>query len=421
MYIVKIINNDKIYVQKKDLELIFKSTDSIQIPSKIAEIYKENIDKNDIDFITFSEKNIIDYLNKFWFIINYTDYVNISLLESVHFYIEDLQKLRTMRIEYDKHKFFKEEKFINDWFDYFLYEGEYIYYIPNRVECKKYPIDFQLLFNKIMDILELNHYKSGNSKLKLPEEVQKPIYYTKKQLQKIYYEVLSENLSFVELKPYEKQLYSIFTRIDYSPNILEIIRKIIILNKYNTINFIDDNLLDLLLHITGNKSKFQEDSFCIIDYIYAIGYNNFENFESKIVLENDLKIIMKIIDYIGRVELKDVYIERLSKYNHVLAEIVRAMKKSEYSFEKSFCVNDIFLNILTYIYFNPNIINYDYDFIIEVYNYIDSHEKEIVNYIGYDINKNNQFHKSFVKIFNVSNSLLIHLYNNTKKKILKKN
>ena len=57
-----------------------------------------------------------------------------------------------MRIEYDKHKFFKEEKFINDWFDYFLYEGEYIYYIPNRVECKKYPIDFQLLFNKIMDI-----------------------------------------------------------------------------------------------------------------------------------------------------------------------------------------------------------------------------------------------------------------------------
>ena len=68
---MKIINNDKIYVQKKDLDLIFKSIDIIQMPSKITEIYKENIDKNDIDFITFTEKNIIDYLNKFWFIINY--------------------------------------------------------------------------------------------------------------------------------------------------------------------------------------------------------------------------------------------------------------------------------------------------------------------------------------------------------------
>ena len=179
-----------------------------------------------------------------------------------------------------------------------------------------------MLYNKVIDIIDLRDYNCGSSKLKLPKEIIKPVYYSKKQLQQIYYEVLSDNLSFEELKPYHRQLYSIFTKIDYTPDILEMIRKIILLHKYNTVDFINDELLDILLHIEGQKTKFQESTMFLIDYLYAIGYNNFENFESKIILENDLKIVKKIIDFIGRVNLEDKYIEQLSKYNYVLANII---------------------------------------------------------------------------------------------------
>ena len=53
---MKIITNDRTYIQKKDLELIFKSTNSEDIPKNILKKYKENIDIQDLDFIFFEDK-----------------------------------------------------------------------------------------------------------------------------------------------------------------------------------------------------------------------------------------------------------------------------------------------------------------------------------------------------------------------------
>lgn len=408
---MKILIENKMYVQKKDLDLIFKTCDVEDIPDNLINEYNKHKEKTDFSFITFFDNNTIDFINDFWFIIDYKDFADLTYLDYTDFYISDLNKLRAKRIEYDKHKFLDDKKEYNSWLEEALHDMKYVFYIPKREELKNYPLDFQLLYNKVIDIIDLRNYNCGSSKLKLPKEIIKPVYYSKKQLQQIYYEVLSDNLSFEELKPYKEQLYSIFSKIDYSPDILEMIRKIILLHKYNTVDFINDELLDILLHVEGKKTKFQESTMFLIDYLYAIGYNNFENFESKIILENDLKIVKKIIDFIGRVNLEDKYIEQLSKYNYVLANIILAMKKSDYSFRNPYYINDIFLNILVYIYFRPNVINYNFDFIPEVYNYINDNHIDIANYIDYDLNSRDIYKQHFIKYFNGANNLLINLYN----------
>ena len=140
----------------------------------------------------------------------------------------------------------------------------------------------------------------------------------------------------------------------------------------NTIDFINDDLLNLVLHIEGKKTKFEEATSDLIDYLYAIGYNKFENFDSKIILEKDLKIIKKIIDYNGRVNLEDKYIEELSNYNYILAELIRTLNKCNYSSNNSRIVRDIFSHMTVFVYFNPSVINYDYDFLIYVYDYINN-------------------------------------------------
>lgn len=410
---IKIIKDNKFYLQKKDLELIIKIVNKEEIPINLIEKYKESLDKKDLEFIIFDDINDLEFINNFWFIIDYKDFKDLTYLENTAFHISDLNKLRSMRIEYDKHKFLDEKKEFSSWLREALHNMQSAFYIPKREELKNYPLDFQLLYNKVIDIIDLRDYNCGSFKLELPKEVTKSIYYTKKQLQQIYYEVLSENLTFEELKPYQEQLYSIFSKIDYTPDILEVIKKIILLNKYNTVDFINDELLDILLHVEGKKTKFQGSGSAIhlIDYLYAIGYNNFENFESKIMLENDLKIVKKIIAYIGSVNLDDTYIEKLSKYNCVLANIISAMKKSGYSFRDPDYINDIFKNILVYIYFRPNVINYEYDFITYVYNYINDNHKDIANFIGYDFNSRNTNNQNFIKYFNGANNLLINLYN----------
>lgn len=407
---MKIITDNKIYIQKKDLKLIFNTTNSEKIPNNIIAKYKESTDKKDLDFIVFEDIKEVDFLNGFWFIINYNDIIDFTWLEITDYNYRDLQTLRKMRVEYDKHKFISEKKAYADWMDMYLDEMDYYLHLPKGSDVKNYPLEFQLLYNKVSDVQELNYYKDGISELVLPEEVFKPIRYSKKQLQQIYYEVLSENLTFKELKPYEKQLYSIFTRINYTPDILNMIRKISLISKHNTIDFINDDLLDILLHVEGKKTKFEQSTMFLIDYLYVIGYNKFENFESKIILENDLKIIKKVIHYIGRSNLEDNYLEKLSNYNPILAKIITVLKKCNYSSNYSRFARDIFRNILTFVYFKPNVINYDYDFLSYVYEYINNNIYEIVEFIGYDKEKWDINNEHFIKYFNRANSLLMHLY-----------
>lgn len=408
---MKIITNNKIYIQKKDLKLIFKTTNNEKIPNNIIEKYKENIGINDLDFIFFEDRKEIDFLNSFWFIINYNDIIDFNDLEIIDYYYSDLQNLRKMRIEYDKHKFLPEKKQYTNFIDWLIEQANYDNYIPNKNEVKNYPLDFQLLYNKVSDVMELNHFKNGQSKLELPEEIFKPVRYTKKQLQQIYYEILGENLTFEELKPYEKQLYCIFTRINYTPEILNMIRKIMIINRYNTIDFINDDLLNIILRIEGKKTKFEESTMYLIDYLYAIGYNKFENFDSKIILEKDLKIIKKIIGYIAQANLEDIYIEKLSNYNYILAKIISTLNKCNYSSNNSIFVRDIFSNMLVSVYFNPNVINYDYDFLTDAYDYIINNSLEIIKFVGYDIGNPDIHNEHFIDNFNRANNLMIYLYN----------
>lgn len=443
---MKIIINNKIYVQKKDLELIINSNITNSIPNNIINKYNENEKINDIDFIVFEDDKDIDYLNGFWFIINYNDLIDFTDMELCEYKSEDLTHLRKMRVEHDKHKYLGEHKEYTNEIEKWLDEFSYFCLIPSIEESKKYPIDFRLLYNKISDIREIEYINAGLSKVDLPEEIFEPIHYSKKQLQKIYYEVLCHELTFEELKPYEEQLYCIFSKIDYTPDISDIIKKVILINKHNNIDFIQDDLLDIVLRLEGKQTKFQESTMYLINYLYAIGHNQFDNFESKIILEKDMYIIKKIIWSIAlyNYNIDDKSLETLKRYNEVLANIILALKHGDFSryiskikiglfidngdflsYSRQY-IKEIFLNMLVFVYFRPEAINYDYDFLNYVYNYLTDHIEEIVEQAGYKGENIYKFGENFIKNFNYANNLLLKLYdekyNNTSiKRLVKKN
>ena len=417
---MKIITNKGVFVQRKDLELILMTTSNEQIQKKIINKLNENIEKKELDFIFFEGLEETTFFDNFEFIINYNDIIDFNELEIIDYYFSDLQNLRSMRVDYDKYKFLPNNRIYGNYIDLFLDEIRYFNYMPNKNEVKNYPLDFQLLYNKVSDVMELNEFKRGVSKLVIPEEVFRPIKYSKKQLQQIYYEVLIEKLSFEELKPYEKQLYSIFSRIDYTPDIENIIRKIMLINRFNTVDFINDDLLDLLLCFVGKNNKFQESTMFLIDFLYVIGYNKFESFESKIVLEKDIRIIKKTINYLSRPKLNDKNLDKLSIYNYNLAKIIKSIKSCNYLSAGSETINDIFSNILTFVYLNPSVINYDYDFLPKVYEYITNNSSQILENLDYKLESFASYGNNFVDNFNKSNSLLLYLYNEKYKDDLEK-
>ena len=414
---MKIITNDGIYVQKKDLDLILKSTDNKKIPTSIVEKYKVSDSNKDDNFIFFKEADEFNFLNNVWFIVDYNDFIDLNFGEFTDFYLEDLDALRKMRVEHDKNKFLSESKVYNNRFEMWIDEMNYFNYVPTKAEIKKYPLDMQLLYNKVSDILDIRGLQGGNSKLEVPEGVYKPIHYSRKQLQQIYYEVLSEELSFEELKPYQQQLYSIFSRIDYTPDILEIIRKIILLNRNNVVDFIDDDLLDFILRFHGKGGKLEESTRSLIDELYTIGYKRPENFDSRIMLENDIKIIKDTINYFaGFNNFNDKDFEKLSMYNPGFAEIIKVAKQCNYKPYKSRIVRDIFSNILAYVYLNPGVINNDYSFLADVHDFVANNTTIALKLTQYDVKNADNYHKHFVDNFNRANSLLVYLYNQKNKK-----
>ena len=177
------------------MKLIFKTTHNEKIPNNIINKYKENINIRDLDFIFFEDRSEVAFLNSFWFVINYDDIIDFNKSEIANYYLKDLYKLQNMRVEYDKHKFLPEEIQYTNLLELFLDMERYQSYIPPKSEVKNYPLDFQLLYNKVSDVWELDDFKRGQSKLELPEEILKPVRYTKKQLQQIYYEILGEELT----------------------------------------------------------------------------------------------------------------------------------------------------------------------------------------------------------------------------------
>ena len=94
-----------------------------------------------------------------------------------------------------------------------------------------------------------------------------------------------------------------------------------------------------------------------------------------------------------------------------MAEIIKVLNKCNDSSNNSVIVRDVFSTIAVYIYFNPSVINYDYDFLIYVYDYITNNTLEIVKFMGYNLDTMDIHNEHFVDNFNRANSLLIYLYN----------
>ncbi len=415
---MKIRTKDKLYVQLKDIELILLSYKQEEIPQNILKVFNSHQTQDINEFIAFTSAEDIEFLDSIWFILNYNEFMDFTDYEIVNYRMDELTTLRRMRKEFDmkQHRYLKEHKEFDNNFDRMLYEWTQDLYLPGYTESKKYPLDFRQLYNKVEDYQLLMRIKDGTYKLNIDDDFLKPISYSKKQLQRIYYEVLGESLSFEELKPIERELNIIFRRIDYTPEIITIIRQLIEINRYNTLEFIQDDMLDMLLKLSRRKTKFQEMSSFVIDYLYAIGYNNFNDHDSKIILERDLKRLKSTIRFILSNRPDDDFIYTLSKYNPMLSELIDILRKidiKEQNNIKRIHLIDVLLNMGVFVYFRPEAVEYDLNYLFEVSQFIQEHKDEVLREVEYDY-KDIYKEKEFVKYFTNSNKILLNLYRNKK-------
>jgi len=152
--------NDKIYIQKKDIELIIKSTNKESIPQNIIDSYEQNQNLKELDFLEFNNKSDIDFLNKFWFIVNYNDFKDFTELEIVNYRMNDLTKLRAMRQEYDKN-YLLDNKIYTDIVDLL---SERVYFIPNKNQAKKFIKTAKTHKNYIKFLLQKKYFTKINYK-----------------------------------------------------------------------------------------------------------------------------------------------------------------------------------------------------------------------------------------------------------------
>lgn len=408
---MKIITPKGIYIQKKDLELIFLTTDKEEIPSNIINTFRKKINIKEENFIFFRNTEEVSFLDKFWFIVNFFDIMNYNESDSMDNYFQDLQSLRKTRIDYDKFNFSSGKKIFNSYINLIVDEMRYFNYIPTKNEAKKYPINFQLLYNKVSDIMLLNHFKGGNSDLKLPKGIYDCVHYTKKELEQIYSEVLNKDLSFYELEPYSKQLYRIFSRIDFSRDIGKVINKLILFNKFHSTDFVKTDLLNILTYIANKRKKQKPSPNFLMDFLYVAQFDKFNNNEAKIALEKDIRTIKRVINYLLNSKPSDKYLEQLSTHNCNLAKIIKATKSCEYLSAGSKTTRDIFLNMLAFVFLNPTTIHFDYNFLNKVYKYLTTNELLLLNHMDYNLDKAKVCDDVLAENFNKSNSLLLFLYN----------
>ncbi len=92
---MKILNEDKFYIQKEDLLIIKEEYETV--PGFIENAIKEDI--NDSDFVEISNEGQIGYINLIKWIIDFNTYKNITTDEYNRLYQEYLKKLS--RIDQD--------------------------------------------------------------------------------------------------------------------------------------------------------------------------------------------------------------------------------------------------------------------------------------------------------------------------------
>lgn len=92
---MKILNEDKLYIQKEDL-LIIKE-EYINVPDFVEDALKENI--NDNDYIEITNEGQIGYINLIKWIIDFNTYKDITTDEYNKLYQEYLMKLSKIEQE----------------------------------------------------------------------------------------------------------------------------------------------------------------------------------------------------------------------------------------------------------------------------------------------------------------------------------
>ena len=86
---MKILNEDKFYIQKEDLLIIKEEYETV--PDFVESAIKENI--NDNDFVEISNKGQIGYINLIKWIIDFNTYKDITTDEYNKLYQDYLKKL----------------------------------------------------------------------------------------------------------------------------------------------------------------------------------------------------------------------------------------------------------------------------------------------------------------------------------------
>ena len=86
---MKIINEDKLYIQKEDLLIIKEEYETV--PSFVEDSLKEN--NNDSDYIEIINEGQIGYINLIKWIIDFNNYKDISIDEYNKLYQDYLKKL----------------------------------------------------------------------------------------------------------------------------------------------------------------------------------------------------------------------------------------------------------------------------------------------------------------------------------------
>lgn len=373
-----LIVHKKIYIQPIDISYIVDNYDEDIIPEEITKYSditnNKFIELNDSKSIqlVLNDKNIIklnDYIN-----MNFGEIHSFMLVQKFYLkkYIYDnLYDSNISRPLVDKKQFKKNFGFsiddseIDDLLKELLAksmnENFNIEYVANNWE--NYPLDVR---NVIYQYLNINNVLDELFLKKENLDLTKQImiyHYSRKELRGIYDDVINDELTKDELIPIKEQLQVIFNRMDYTPNIQDIIFTVSRLSQTNDISFINDKFMDSLLKIYGcSNKKIEQDVFLIPEDIYVIGYRYLTSDSTK-MLEADLIRIKRFI----MTNLNDKTIEEVAKYNLDLSNIMRLLTK--YNTAKiDIMRKNIINNMCIYFYLKIEEFNYDYDALYKIIN-----------------------------------------------------
>lgn len=412
-----LVADDKVFIQSIDINYILDNYNEYDIPEELIKI--KILDDN--KFIRLNELETINFVLNDKNIIKFNDFIDMSDVE-VHLFLEN-QIHSIDRYIYNNLydsipnpldsslKKSQEEMTLLDMLLLMADRNIYSFdYVINNIN--KYPIELRNTVYKYKNFIKLKEelfFKKEN--IDLTKDILK-YRYSKKELRKIYNEIISDELSFEELCPIKEQLQVIFSRIDYTPEIQNIILSINRLSKNNDISFINDDLMESLLKIDGSKSKFEKNVFSLWEDIYVIGYKYLLNDSTK-MLEVDIERTKKYLKY----NITDITIKEIEKYNTELSNIMMLLSKYKF-FEGNKINHEIITNICAYFYLKIESFNYDYELLYKIVNDIYNDSNINNNNLKEEITSNNIYMFSIsIKLF----EKLYEKYNNVSKtkKLLK--